>query len=133
MPLRQGLNRITGDKTRVYELPMRCWGTTDGGDWLLGERRRSISERDDMIRFQKSASDREGARFFKAEASRHMRCYRALTFIIPHFVLDPPGDCRLRDGAPEEPWYWPTDLADEFDRYALMISAHVWEIARAGR
>lgn len=129
MPVVVDKNRITDEKTKVYAISpivergddghfCYCghgvFGDTGGGEWLLEQRKQEATAHQEMTALQKvcaKSGDHDTARFFKDEANFHRRRYNALLWIIPHFVIDPPGDCKPLT----EPWYWPLDLADEFD------------------
>lgn len=123
MPTYRTKNRTTGDQTEAYSF---SYHTTEGGERLLTRRKEVIAARDEMLRLQKEFGKRDPdtARFFKAEATHWLKHYRALTYIISHFILDPPGDCKVtQTGQPIEPWYFPLDLADELDYYGHLIKA----------
>ncbi|MEP9368668.1 hypothetical protein [Xanthobacter sp. VNH20] len=135
MPIVYDQNRITGEKTRVYspatgafydESKRLYWGgwtaniSEDAGEKLCALRRQYSAAHQEFTQLQKQcgkAGDCEGALFFKEEAAFARRRYNALLFIIPHFAAPDQitGDCRDLT----EPWYWPLDLADDFD--ALLI------------
>ena len=120
MPISNGRNRVTGEMTSVYTSNLPGDGC---GEWLLEQRRSEALAHQEMVALQKQSAangDRETAAFFKAEASFHRRRYNALLYIIPWFVSDPPKDCR----PVTEPWYWPIDLADEFDILLSQAEAH---------
>lgn len=128
MPIIGDKNRVTGEPTRVYAPTTGAlggWTANIGegaGEKLCALRRQYSAAHQEMAQFQKQcakAGDHAGARFFKEEAAFARRRYNALLFIIPHFAApaDITGDCRDL----VEPWYWPLDLADDFDALLSMV------------
>ena len=69
--------------------------------------------REEMLQFQKQCSkdDRDGARFFKAEATDALKEYRAACLMLPLFQANPPGDALF-----DPVWNWPIELAPWVDR-----------------
>lgn len=77
-------------------------------------RKNANQHREEMLTYQKACGkrgDRDGAKFFKGEASEAMKTYRAACLLIPHFSSEYSGDCKLMDA-----WDWPPDLFDHIDR-----------------
>lgn len=76
---------------------------------VRAERIRWLRHREDILELQKvcgAARDREGARFFKEEASYALKCYRAACLLLPYVDANLPGDCIYR-----EPKDFPIELA----------------------
>lgn len=67
-----------------------------------------------MIAIKKACEktrDIDGARFFRDEVAFQLARYRAVTFVLPWFDKEPPGDCA----SVIAPSLWPTGLADALD------------------
>lgn len=97
-------------KTSVHKWRLSAYLPQDSGmlEALQSLRKRFARERDEMIGLQKECGargDRDGARFFKEEASDRLKLYRAACLIIPYFDVAPSGDCPVRDM-----WGWPPEL-----------------------
>lgn len=83
---------------------------------LDANRRAWIAHRDAMLVLQKacgSRGDKDGARFFKEEASEAMKTYRGCCAVLGAMFPDRRGDCPL---------VWPDDVAPEILSFA--IAAH---------
>jgi hypothetical protein len=82
-------------------------------DAINAQRLRWIAHRNEMLDYQKAcaaAGDREGAKFFKGEASEALKLYRSACLVLPYFMVDPPKDCPYKDE-----WDWPEELFGHID------------------
>lgn len=105
MPIRM-IRRNVGDSdlSPCYYAPVS--GQTLDVDRLKRMRATLSQEREALLAYQKAATDRETARFFKADANDQLKLWRAADAWIK-WALGEPG------WRPESEW--PCELAKEFD------------------
>ncbi len=68
-------------------------------------RKAAIANRDEMLSFQKTATTREFAKFFKEEANEYLKEYRGCCIVLGYVMSDPPKDSPHREHKD-----WPYEL-----------------------